>query len=205
MSWPLGPYRVRSNVQGLRDHLKEDVLGGAQSLLGCSLVWGEMSARIVEVEAYRAFDDPGSHAYRGPTSRNRPMYGPPGHAYVYFNYGVHWMLNITALEVGLPAGVLIRAAAPVTGLEAMKARRGADLPRNLLSGPGKLCQAFGIDGRQNDLDLLDPNSGLHIEPGEPPSHVVSSRRVGLAAGKGDELPWRFLAGDASEWWSKRPF
>ena len=125
--------------------LDNDVLAGAKALLGLNLVKGEMRARIVEVEAYRTPDDPACHAHRGVTPRNEVMFGPAGRAYVYFNYGVHWMLNVTAHSQGDAAAVLIRAAQPVNGLVEMRgARSSTKSDRDLLSGPGKLAAAYGI-------------------------------------------------------------
>lgn len=179
------------------------MIEAAQDLLGCYLIRGERRARIVEAEAYRAENDPGSHAFRGPTPRNRVMYGKPGLAYVYFNYGCHWMLNVVAHEEGRAAAVLIRAAEPVEGLEEFrrfrpKARKDADL----LSGPGKLAAAFEITGRDYGLDLLDPHSSLRIEQGSKPSKIIAGPRVGLAPGKGEEIPWRFVDAHALRYVSK---
>ncbi len=159
-----------------------------------------MRARIVETEAYRS-DEPASHSYRGETPRNRIMYGPPGHAYVYFSYGCHWMLNVVCHEPGDAAAVLIRSAEPIAGLEEMRTRRPkARRDQDLLSGPGKLCAAFGIDARFNGIDLLDPRSELRIEPGEPPARMVSGPRVGIS--QAQELAWRFLDADAMRWTSR---
>ena len=162
-----------------------------------------MRARIVEAESYRAEDDPASHAYRGETPRNRIMYGEVGIAYVYFNYGVHWMLNVIAHEPGRAAGILIRAAEPLQGLEAMRANRGPVKDRELLSGPGKLAQAFGITGADNGLDLLDESSSLRLYPREGDVRIVATPRIGIAEGKGHELPWRFIDADRLEWCSRR--
>ena len=188
--------------ESLRRILTEDVLLGAQTLLGATLEYGELRARIVETEAYRAEDDPGSHAYRGRTPRNGTMFGEAGHAYTYFNYGVHWMLNVSAHAEGKAAGVLIRAASPMTGLEAMRERRGTVPDRQLLSGPGKLTQAFGINNRFEAIDLLDPKSELRIVAAEPTPNLLADRRIGLAEGKGDDLMWRFLDAEARLWWSR---
>ena len=184
--------------------LRSDVILGAQKLLGAELVRGTMRARIVETEAYRAEDDPGSHAYRGRTKRNAIMFEEPGFAYVYFNYGVHWMLNVTSHEPGRAAAVLIRAAEPLEGLDQMALNRGVADPRNLLSGPGKLAKAFGITGADNGINLFDPSSSLYLEPPRSEVAVVSTVRIGLADGKGHELPWRFLDADGLRWVSRRP-
>jgi DNA-3-methyladenine glycosylase len=151
----------------------------------------------VETEAYRAEGDPGSHAYHGLTPRNRVMYGQPGLCYVYFNYGCHWMLNVVAHAEGAAAAVLVRAAEPVAGLEEFRLLRPkAKHDWDLLSGPGKLAAGFGINGKDYGLDLLDAGSSLRLEPGLPPTKILQSPRVGLAAGKGEEIPWRFADGHA---------
>src|SRR5256885_3634606 len=155
-----------TTLTSFRQFLEKDVVVAAHGVLGCYLVRGERLARIVEAEAYRAENDPGSHAFRGLTARNRVMFGRPGLAYVYFNYGCHWMLNVVCHEEGRAAAVLLRAAEPISGLETFrelrpKAKRDADL----LSGPGKLCAAFGVTGKDYGIDLLDPHSDLRIEPG----------------------------------------
>lgn len=188
----------------LRELLERDLHGAARRLLGCVLVRGELRARIVEVEAYDAVGDPGCHAFRGQTPRNAPMFGPPGRAYVYFTYGSHWMLNVVAYPEGQAGAILIRAARPLAGIEAMRARRPlARRDQDLLSGPGKLAAAFGLDGTLNHLDLLNPGSELRIETGEPIREVLVGPRIGLAPGKGDDLPWRYI--DArEEAWASRP-
>jgi DNA-3-methyladenine glycosylase len=196
-------FKLVKTVEELRNVLREDVLEGARHLLGSTLVRGQKRARIIEVEAYRAEGDAGSHAFRGPTPRNRIMYGMPGLAYVYFNYGTHWMLNIVAHQEGMAAAVLIRAAIPIQGLEEMylnrpKARRKEDL----LSGPGKLAAAFEITRKDYGLDLLDPASPLHIIPGSDVSRIITGTRIGLAEGKGDKLPWRFIEAEAMRFASK---
>jgi len=182
--------------------LKSDVLHASTALLGAVLVRGNRRARIVETEAYRA-DDPGSHAFHGRTPRNDIMFGPPGFAYVYFNYGVHWMLNVTAHPSEDAAAILIRAAQPLEGLDEMFALRPrARKPEDLLSGPGKLAAAFDITGEDYGINLFDPSSSLRIEPGRAPTKILSGVRIGLAEGKGHELPWRFVDGDALQWISK---
>jgi DNA-3-methyladenine glycosylase len=182
--------------------LRRDVLAAAPKLLGWVLRTGDLSARIVEVEAYRTPDDPGCHAHRGQTPRCATMFGEPGHAYVYFTYGNHWMLNVVAHDAGNAAAILIRAAEPLTGLEAMRARRPkAKRDEDLLSGPGKLAAAFGLDGRHDGLNLLS-SSELRLEPAEPPRNILTGTRIGLALGKGDELPWRFVDADRLRWVSR---
>ena len=187
----------------IREILRKDVLAAAPALLGMVIAKGERRARIVETEAYRAEGDPGSHAYRGPTPRNRIMYGRPGLAYVYFTYGNHWMLNVVAHREGQAAAVLIRAAEPLSGLEMMRSLRPkARRDQDLLSGPGKICAAFEIDIKEYGIDLLDPESNLRLLPGWPCDNVLQSTRIGLAAGKGDELSWRFMDASALRFVSK---
>jgi DNA-3-methyladenine glycosylase len=183
--------------------LAEDVVEGARALLGWTLATEECSARIVETEAYGP-EDPGCHAFRGETPRNRAMFGPPGRAYLYFTYGNHWMLNVTALEPGLGAAVLIRAAEPLGGLAMMRSRRAkAVRDRDLLSGPGKVAQAFGLDGSWYGLDLFDAASPLRLlPPASPVAEVRVGTRIGLSPGKGDETLWRFADAERLPWVSR---
>jgi len=176
----------------------------APDLLGKLLVRGERAARIVEVEAYVGSLDAGSHAFRGPTRRNSTMFGPPGHLYVYFTYGMHWCANAVCERSGVGHAVLLRAASPVAGVELMRAARGASVrDRDLANGPAKLCQAFGIDGAFDGADLVTgagPGGGVLLcDDGTPPpagARLGQSLRIGLAHGKGHEHPWRwFVAGD----------
>ncbi len=125
------------------------------------------------------------------------MFGPPGHAYVYFNYGVHWMLNVTAHAEGDPAAILIRAAVPLNGLDAMRLNRPkAQSDQGLLSGPGKLAAAFSISAEHNGKNLFD-GSSLHLEAGPSVTNVITSARIGISVAK--DLPWRFIDGDHLEW------
>ncbi len=165
----------------------------APELLGKVLRRGPLSARIVEVEAYCGAIDPGSHAYRGMTKRNATMFGPPGRLYVYFTYGMHWCANAVCGDDGEGVAVLLRAAEPLTGLDEMRGRRAAArLDRDLLRGPARLCQAFGIDGSDDDADLVRADRGITIvDDGTPPPVSVSSARIGLSAGV--EMPWRWCA------------
>lgn len=166
----------------------------APELLGKLLVRDGLAARIVEVEAYCGAEDPGSHAYRGMTKRNATMFGPPGHAYVYFTYGMHWCANAVCGRTGEGVAVLLRAAEPVAGLEEMWHRRPkARRERDLLSGPARLCQAFGIDGAHDGTDLVTADGGLTImDDGTPPPDVPAvSTRIGLSVGV--DLSWRWCA------------
>jgi DNA-3-methyladenine glycosylase len=188
-------------LDALRDALSRDVLAAAPLLLGSILRRGSLSARIVEVEAYRA-DDPACHAFGRTRMKNMALFGEPGTAYVYFNYGMHWMLNVVAHPVGDPAALLVRAAEPLTGLAAMASRRPkAKCDQDLLSGPGKLASAFEVTKSLNGIDLLSADA-LHLELGVPPSNVLVGARIGIAAGKGHDFPWRFVDGDALAWVSK---
>ena len=188
-------------MNALRELLERDVHIGAKALLGAYIIRGDRVARIVEVEAYRTPDDPGCHAHRGQTVRNRAMYEDPGTAYVYFSYGVHWMLNVVAHGCGNAAAVLIRAAEPLAGIDKMVELRRATQIQSLLSGPGKLAQAFSVGPNDYGVDLLGMGD-LRIEIGEPPKAVIATTRIGLAKGKGELLEWRYLDTEATRWISQ---
>ena len=180
--------------------LQRDVVEAARGLLGFTLVRGDRRARIVETEAYRAEDDPACHAYRRRTPRNETMWGRPGRAYVYLNYGMHWMLNVVAHEEGRAAAVLVRAAEPLEGLDEFRDARSGVKDRDLLNGPGKLCRAFGITRADDGSDLLDPDSELRLERGEADVPIVAGPRIGISVGQ--DLPWRFADASRLEWVSK---
>jgi DNA-3-methyladenine glycosylase len=170
----------------------------APLLLGKVLVMGRRRARIVEVEAYVGAEDPGSHAYRGMTPRNRVMFGPPGHLYVYFTYGMHWCANVVSGVEGVAQAVLLRAGAPVAGIEEMRAARpAARRDRDLCSGPARLCQALGIGPEHDGADLVRPAARepwIGDDGTALPSEPAVSTRIGLT--RGVEHPWRwFVAGD----------
>ncbi len=157
---------------------------------------GRVAARLVEVEAYRGSADPGSHAYRGMTPRTTTMFGPPGHLYVYFTYGMHWCANVVADHPPGDAGaVLLRAAAPIDGLDVMRARRARDgrtvRDRDLCAGPARLTRAFGLTGVDDGTDLTRGRLRLLDDGTPPPAKPFVSTRIGLATGRGDESPWRF--------------
>jgi len=185
------------------ESLQNDVHLAAQDLLGWVIEKDGMRAQIIETEAY-APGDPGCHAYTtGRTARLEAMYGPPGRAYIYFTYGNHWMLNVSALPDGEPAAVLIRAAKPLAGLAQMYDRRPkASTDHDLLSGPGKLCAALGIGKAQYGCDLLDGSGPISLVPGASVERILVGTRIGLAKGKGDEFPWRYIDADEAEWASK---
>jgi DNA-3-methyladenine glycosylase len=153
--------------------------------------------RIVEVEAYCGGIDPGSHAFRGMTPRNRTMFGPPGGLYVYFTYGMHWCANAVCGEDGEGVAVLLRALAPVAGLDAMRAARPrARRDRDLCSGPAKLCQALGLGRDFDGADLVTGDRGVLVcdDGTPPPAEPVQTTRIGLSAGV--EHPWRwYTSGD----------
>ena len=160
---------------------------------------GRVSARIVEVEAYAGAEDPGSHAYRGRTRRNATMFGPPGVLYVYFTYGMHWCANIVAGTEEVAGAVLLRAGAPLEGLDVMRARRGgATGDRALCSGPARLAQALGITGAFDGADLRHGPLRLLDDGVPPPAEPGVSARIGLREGRGHEHRWRwFVPGDAN--------
>jgi DNA-3-methyladenine glycosylase len=151
-----------------------------------------LAARIVEVEAYCGAEDPGSHAYRGCTPRNATMFGPPGHLYVYFTYGMHWCSNAVCGPGTQPHAVLLRAAAPQRGLEVMYTRRPkAKRDRELCSGPARLAQAFAIDRDDDGTDLTRGRLRIVDDGTPPPTAPRVTTRIGLAPGKGDTFPWRY--------------
>jgi DNA-3-methyladenine glycosylase len=160
---------------------------------------GRVSVRIVEVEAYTGSEDPASHAYRGPTPRTETMFGPPGHLYVYFTYGMHWCMNVVAGVDGVATAVLLRAGAPVAGVETMRARRPkARRDTDLCSGPARLTQALGITGTDDDVDLVRGAVRVLDDGVPPPRRPGRSTRVGLRAGQGDTTPWRWwVPGDSN--------
>jgi len=160
----------------------------ARALLGKYLVLGELKGVIVETEAYLFRNDPGCHASRGPTARNAPMFGPAGRTYVYLIYGMYYCLNIVSGREGEGEAVLIRALEPVQGIEIMQKRRKTQKIENLCNGPGKLTQAFGITKKHNNLSLLEGN--FRIYDNRKNVEIVSSKRIGLSAGK--ELELRFF-------------
>jgi len=166
-------------------------------LLGKVLAAGGRSGRIVEVEAYAGGDDPASHAHRGRTARNALMFERAGLLYVHFTYGMHWCANVVTGPVGEAQAVLIRALAPLTGLDAMReARPAARRDRELCSGPARLCQALGIDGAFAGVDLLVADAPVQlIDDGTPPPvEPGMSTRVGIS--RATERPWRwFVVGD----------
>mgnify|MGYP000883450652 CR=1 FL=1 len=178
----------------------------ARELLGCLLVRhleGEtLIARIVETEAYLAQDDPGCHAARGRTERNSVMFGPPGSLYVYLIYGMHLCMNLVTQPEGVPEAVLLRAAEPLAGIEAMRRRRGRHALKDLCSGPAKLAQAFGLTLADNGGDVT--RGGFFVAPApEPPESIAITTRIGLGEGCGEKMPLRYMIAD-SPWLSRPP-
>jgi DNA-3-methyladenine glycosylase len=179
-----------------RSSYDDDVLVVAPQLLNKLLMTADgRSGRIVEVEAYHGAEDPASHAFRGPTARNLVMFGPPGYLYVYLSYGVHWCANVVCGPPGEPQAVLLRALDPAAGLELMRQARWRGQrhqdDRDLCRGPGRLCQALGIDRTQNGADLTAPDSGVWLADDgvPPPDDPLVTGRVGLSVAA--DRPWRF--------------
>ena len=175
-----------------RADLAGPVAAVAPLLLGSVLRVGDVAVRVVEVEAYDGADDPASHAYRGPTARNQVMFGPPGHLYVYFSYGMHWACNIVCGSDGTASGVLVRAGEVVAGLEVARSRRGRSVDRDLARGPGRLTQALGITGAHRGADLFG-DGPIRWEPGDPPAAISTGPRVGVLGAA--DRPWRFWVTD----------
>lgn len=158
----------------------------APELLGATLLVDGVGGPIVEVEAYDA-TDPAAHGFRGRTERNASMFGPPGHAYVYRSYGIHWCLNLVCEEEGSAAAVLVRALEPAHGVDLMRVRRGLDEARLLAAGPGRLCQALGVTREHDALPLDEPP--FELLPSAESVPVVAGPRIGISVAT--ELPWRY--------------
>jgi DNA-3-methyladenine glycosylase len=186
-----------------RAALSRTSLDVAPLLLGAVLVstadGGEVAVRLTEVEAYEGADDPASHAYRGQTARNGVMFGPAGHLYCYFTYGMHWCANVVCDREGRASAVLLRAGEVVRGVETARLRRpSARSGRELARGPARLATCLALERETNGVDLCDPDSPVHLESlGEPDAGAVRvGPRVGIAVATA--LPWRFwLDGDES--------
>ncbi len=169
-----------------------NVMSVARELIGATLLVEGVGGTIVETEAYDR-EDPASHSFSGPTRRNAAMFGPPGRAYVYRSYGIHWCLNFVCGQEGHGSAVLVRALAPTAGLEIMRRRRGLEDARALCAGPGRLTQALGITLAHDGLSLAEPPFEL-LAPTEEPA-IVAGPRIGIS--KAMDLPWRLgLAGSA---------
>jgi DNA-3-methyladenine glycosylase len=169
-----------------RDFFGRSVHLVAPDLIGATLLVEGVGGVIVEVEAYH-HTDPAAHSYRGPTPRNQVMFGPPGFAYVYRSYGIHWCVNFVCEERGSASAVLIRALQPTHCIATMRRRRGLHDERSLCSGPGKLTQALAITNRHNGLRLDAPPIALHAP--QRTQDIVSGLRIGIT--KAVDLPWRY--------------
>jgi DNA-3-methyladenine glycosylase len=184
-----------------RSFFSRHTLVVARDLLGTRLVRVEDGSRIsgliVETEAYHGEEDQACHARAGLTPRTRVMYGAPGHAYVYFTYGMHWLFNCVTEAEGFPAAVLVRGLVPTEGVEIIAQRRGGRPRPEWTDGPAKLCQALGIDGGLHGADLCAPGAELFLEQGFPVSEerVTTGPRVGLntVPEPWKSVPWRFVA------------
>jgi DNA-3-methyladenine glycosylase len=169
-----------------RAFFKRSVHEVAPDLIGATLLFDGVGGRIVEVEAYH-HTEPAAHSYRGQTPRNAVMFGPPGYAYVYRSYGIHWCLNFVCEPKGSASAVLVRAIEPTNGLSAMRRRRGLSDERLLCAGPGRVCQALGITAADNGMALDAPPFELRARTGT--IEVVAGPRIGIT--KAAELPWRY--------------
>jgi DNA-3-methyladenine glycosylase len=166
---------------------------------------GRLAVRLVEVEAYAGSEDAGSHGYRGMTPRTTTMFGPPGHLYVYFTYGMHWCMNVVSGSDGEANAVLLRAAEPVLGLAAMRTRRPkARRDIDLCSGPARLTQALGVTRFHDGSDLVRGPLRVFDDGTAPPRDPVVTTRIGLGIGRGDEHPWRWCVPDESSVSRGRP-
>jgi DNA-3-methyladenine glycosylase len=170
----------------------------APDLIGATLLFDGVGGRIVEVEAYDQ-NDPAAHSFRGPTRRNAVMFGPPGYAYVYRSYGIHWCLNLVCEPAGSAGAVLIRALEPTAGLPAMRRRRGVKDERLLCSGPGRLCEALRVTAAHNGLALDVPPFQLFPRAGAV--EVIAGVRIGLT--KAVDKPWRY--GEKGSRFLSKPF
>lgn len=189
------PVLAREFFDGPVEEVAPALLG---SLFAHRTAEGEVAVRLTEVEAYAGPVDPASHAYRGRTPRNAVMFGSPGHAYVYFTYGMHFCVNLVCGPADMASAVLLRAGEVVLGEELVRERRPRSAPRDLARGPARLCQALAIAREQNGLDVCDPDSPLRILAGDPvdATSVRTGPRVGVSAAK--DVPWRFwLDGEQS--------
>jgi DNA-3-methyladenine glycosylase len=175
-----------------------DVHEVARELIGATLLVDGVGGTIVEVEAYH-HEDPAAHGFRGRTPRNAAMFGPPGRAYVYRSYGIHWCLNFVCAQEGVADAVLLRALEPTHGLDTMRVRRGVEDERLLCAGPGRLCQALAVTKEHDGLPLDEPPFELRSRKSEP--ELVTGPRIGIT--KAADRPWRY--GLAGSRFLSRPF
>lgn len=190
---------MKKNNRLSRQFFSKNTLTVARELLGKKLIRLEndtpVGGIIIETEAYRGEEDLACHARAGKTPRTMVMYGLPGHAYIYFNYGIHWLLNFVTEEEGYPAAVLIRGLEPTDGLEIIAERRRG-IPRfQWVNGPAKICQALNLNNKQNGIDICAENSLLYVEDGEriPDTDITIGNRVGIKTvpEPWKSIPWRF--------------
>ncbi|QGN59336.1 DNA-3-methyladenine glycosylase [Nostocoides sp. HKS02] len=179
-----------------REFFAEDVLDVAPALLGCTVTHAGVTVRLTEVEAYAGLADPGSHAFRGPTPRTQVMFGPAGHLYVYFTYGMHWCANVVCGSTGEASAVLLRAGEVVGGEEVAALRRAGIARRDWARGPARLATTLALRGEQSGLDACMPHGPVEFHL--PPQRATARRvrtgpRVGVAGLGGDAAayPWRF--------------
>jgi DNA-3-methyladenine glycosylase len=170
-----------------REFFARSVREVAPDLIGATLLVDGVGGTIVEVEAYD-HEDPAAHGYRGRTARNASMFGPPGHAYVYRSYGIHWCLNLVCEEEGAASAVLLRALEPTRGLDVMRARRGLDDERLLCAGPGRLCQALDVSREHDGLALDEPP--FRLEARDADVEIAAAPRVGIT--RAADRPWRYV-------------
>ena len=183
---PAAPTETRLGKPLSRAFFVRHVLEVAPDLIGATMLVNGVGGIIVELEAYH-HTEPAAHSFNGPTPRNSVMFGPPGFAYVYRSYGIHWCVNFVCEKAGSASAVLIRALQPTHGIPAMRRRRGLHDEKSLCSGPGKLTEALGITHQHNALALDAPPFALHARVGTP--DIVAGVRIGLT--KAVELPWRY--------------
>lgn len=184
--WQAGHSNMTLPAKIRRGFFDRSVHAVAPDLIGATLMVGSAGGVIVEVEAYH-HTDPAAHSYGGQTERNAVMFGPPGFAYVYRSYGIHWCLNFVCEAEGSASAVLIRAIEPTQGLAAMRRRRGLPEARDLCSGPGKLCEALGVTIKHNGRPLDRAPFELRARVGKP--DIVAGPRIGIS--KAVEAPWRY--------------
>ena len=180
------------------DFFARDVATVARELVGATLLVDGAGGIVVETEAYH-HEDPAAHSFNGPTPRNAAMFGPPGRAYVYRSYGLHWCLNLVCERDGEGSAVLLRAIEPTAGIDAMRTRRGVTDVRLLCAGPGRLCQALGVTRDQDGLPLDAPPFGLCAAAA--PMEILAGPRIGIS--RAVDRPWRF--GLAGSRFLSRPF
>jgi DNA-3-methyladenine glycosylase len=191
-----------------REFFARPVLDVAPELLGCHVSHAGVTVRLTEVEAYDGSNDPGSHAFRGPTARTQVMFGEPGRLYVYFTYGMHWCANVVCGSVGAASAVLLRAGEVVEGLEVAESRRAGVIRRDLARGPARLAMTLALGREQNGLDISANDSALVVRAaidgpsssGSSGAVVRTGPRVGVRGPGGDvtTYPWRFwLDGEAT--------